>query len=155
MLFIFKTFQELTVDELYDILRLRSEIFVVEQTCVYNDLDGLDKDAVHLFYKNERKIVAYARLLKPGTRFADFSIGRVVVKESERRTGLGIELMGEAKKFIINEWGAGKIKISAQSYLQRFYENLGFEVITEMYLEDGIPHYGMLYKVAQDKSASK
>lgn len=147
MTIVFKTFQELTVDELYDILRLRSEIFVVEQNCVYNDLDGLDKDAVHLFHKKEEKIVAYARLLKPGTRFADFSIGRVVVKESERGTGLGIELMEAAKNYIISELGARKIKISAQSYLQRFYENLGFEVITEMYLEDGIPHYGMVFEV--------
>lgn len=146
MTFVFKTFQELTVDELYDILRLRSEIFVVEQNCVYNDLDGFDKEAVHLFNKKDGKIVAYARLLKPGTRFADFSIGRVVVKETERGTGLGIALMEAAKNYIINEFGATKIKISAQSYLQRFYENLGFEVITEMYLEDGIPHFGMIFE---------
>jgi len=142
-----KIFNDLTTTELYDILRLRSEIFVVEQNCVYNDLDGFDKEAVHLFHKKEAKIVAYARILKPGTRFADFSIGRVVVKESERGTGLGIELMEAAKNYIINELEATKIKISAQSYLQRFYENLGFEVITEMYLEDGIPHFGMLYLV--------
>ena len=134
------------MDELYDILQLRSEIFVVEQNCIYNDLDGLDKDAVHLLYKKEEEIVAYARLLKPGTRFTDFSIGRVVVKESERGKGLGIELMEAAKNFIINEWGAVKIKISAQSYLQKFYENLGFEIVTEMYLEDGIPHFGMMHK---------
>lgn len=141
-----KSFPQLTVSELYDILQLRSEIFVVEQNCVYNDLDGLDKDAVHLFCKKEGSIIAYARLLKPGTRFADYSIGRVVVKESERRTGLGIELMEAAKNFILNEWGAAKIKISAQSYLQRFYENLGFCIVTEMYLEDGIPHFGMVFK---------
>jgi ElaA protein len=146
MPFVFKTFQELTLDELYNILQLRSEIFVVEQDCVYNDLDGFDKEAVHLFHKKEEKIVAYARLLKAGTRFPDFSIGRVVVKESERGNGLGIELMEAAKKYIINGLGATKIKISAQSYLQRFYENLGFEVITEMYLEDGIPHFGMIFK---------
>ena len=141
-----KTFTDLATSELYAILQLRSEIFVVEQNCVYNDLDGLDKDAVHLFLKKDAKIVAYARILGPGTRFADFSIGRVVVKESERGTGLGIELMEAAKNYIINELGATKIKISAQSYLQRFYENLGFEVITEMYLEDGIPHFGMIFK---------
>ena len=142
-----KIFNDLKITELYDILQLRSEIFVVEQNCVYNDLDGFDKEAVHLLHKKEGKIVAYARILKPGTRFADFSIGRVVVKESERGTGLGIELMEAAKNHIINALGATKIKISAQSYLQRFYENLGFEVITEMYLEDGIPHFGMLYLV--------
>lgn len=145
--FEFKHFSDLKPDELHDILRLRSEIFVVEQNCVYNDLDGLDKDAVHQFLKKDGEIVAYSRLLKPGTRFSEYSIGRVVVKQSERGTGLGIKMMEEAKKYIINELGAKKIKISAQSYLQRFYENLGFEIVTEMYLEDGIPHYGMLYQV--------
>ncbi len=147
MQFEFKKFSDLSINELYNILRLRSEIFVVEQNCVYNDLDGFDKEAVHLFHQKEGKIVAYARILKPGTRFADFSIGRVVVKQSERGTGLGIDLMEAAKNYIINELGAVKIKISAQSYLQRFYENLGFEVITEMYLEDEIPHFGMVFKV--------
>jgi len=146
MQFEFKKFSDLSINELYDILQLRSEIFVVEQNCIYNDLDGFDKEAVHLFHQKEGKIVAYARILKPGTRFAYFSIGRVVVKQSERGTGLGIELMEAAKIYIINELGATKIKISAQSYLQRFYENLGFEVITEMYLEDGIPHFGMIFK---------
>jgi ElaA protein len=146
MKFEFKSFYELSTDELYDILQLRSEIFVVEQTCVYNDLDGLDKEAVHLFCKKEGEIVAYSRLLKPGTRFSEYSIGRVVVKQSERGTGLGIEMMQSAKNYIVNELGTQKIKISAQSYLQRFYENLGFEIVTEMYLEDGIPHFGMVYK---------
>jgi ElaA protein len=147
MWFEFKKFSDLSINELYDILRLRSEIFVVEQTCVYNDLDGLDKVAVHQFMRKNGEIVAYSRLLKPGTRFSEYSIGRVVVKQSERGTGLGIEMMEEAKKYIVKEWGATKIKISAQSYLQRFYESLGFEIVTEMYLEDGIPHYGMLYRV--------
>lgn len=147
MKFDFKKFSDLSPDELYDILQLRSEIFVVEQNCVYNDLDGLDKDAVHQFLKKDGEIVAYSRLLKPGTRFSEYSIGRVVVKQSERGTGLGIKMMEEAKRYIINELGAAKIKISAQSYLQRFYENLGFEIITEMYLEDGIPHFGMMYKI--------
>lgn len=143
----FKSFTNLSNEELYDILQLRSEIFVVEQTCVYNDLDGLDKEAVHLFHKKEGKIVAYSRILKPGTRFSEFSIGRVVVKQSERGTGLGIELMEAAKNYIINELGATKIKISAQSYLQRFYENLGFKIVTETYMEDGIPHFGMVFEV--------
>lgn len=146
MKFEFKKFSDLSLNELYDILQLRSEIFVVEQNCVYNDLDGLDKVAVHQYYKKEGEIVAYSRLLKPGTRFSDYSIGRVVVKKSERGTGLGIEMMEAAKKYIAKEWRATKIKVSAQSYLQRFYENLGFEIVTEMYLEDGIPHYGMIYE---------
>ena len=146
MKFEFKSFSELNNDELYDILKLRSEIFVVEQDCVYNDLDGLDKQAVHQFLKKDGEIVAYSRLLKPGTRFPEYSIGRVVVKASERGTGLGIQMMEEAKKFILNEWKATSIKISAQPYLQRFYENLGFKVVSDVYLEDGIPHFGMLLK---------
>lgn len=145
MTFEFKYFSELTGDELYDILQLRAEIFVVEQDCVYNDLDGLDKAAVHQFIKKEGSIVAYSRLLKPGTRFPDYSIGRVVVKQSERGTGLGIKMMNDAKDYIIQEWGAVKIKISAQKYLQKFYEDLGFKIVTEEYLEDGIPHFGMVY----------
>lgn len=146
MKFEFKSFDELSTNELYDILQLRSKIFVVEQNCVYNDLDGLDKAAIHQFLKKDGEIIAYSRLLKPGTRFSEFSIGRVVVKQSERGTGLGIELMEAAKKYVVNEWGAKIIKVSAQQYLKRFYENLGFEIVTEIYLEDGIPHFGMLYE---------
>jgi len=146
MKFEFKHFSELTTDELYDILQLRSEIFVVEQDCVYNDLDGLDKDGVHMFVKKENKIVAYSRLLKPGSRFNDYSIGRVIVRETERGTGLGIRMMEEAKQFVLEEWKAEKIKISAQKYLKKFYQDLGFKIVTEEYLEDGIPHFGMLFQ---------
>lgn len=144
MKFEFKHFSELTTDELYDILQLRSEVFVVEQNCVYNDLDSHDKEAIHQFLRKDGVMVACSRLLKPGSRFNDYSIGRVVVKESERGTGIGIEMMEEAKAYILKEWKADKIKISAQKYLQKFYEDLGFVVITEEYLEDGIPHFGML-----------
>lgn len=144
MAFQFKHFSELTTSELYDILRLRAEIFVVEQDCVYNDIDGHDKEAVHQFLIKDDEIVAYTRLLKPGNRFNSYSIGRVVVKESERGTGLGIQMMQEAKTYIRENWKADKIKISAQKYLRKFYEDLGFVIVTEEYLEDGIPHFGML-----------
>ncbi len=144
MNFEFKTFNELTTTELYAILQLRSEIFVVEQNCVYNDLDGFDLQATHQFLKKNGEIIAYSRLLKPGTRFFDFSIGRVVVKNSERGKNIGIEMMKSAKKFVFDEWKADKIKISAQKYLRKFYEDLGFKITTEEYLEDGIPHFGML-----------
>ncbi len=146
MNFEYKHFSELSLDELYDILKLRSEIFVVEQNCIYNDLDDLDKEADHQLLRRNGEIIAYARLLKPGTRFAEYSIGRVVVKHSERGNGLGIRLMEEARKYMVNIWGASKIKVSAQKYLQKFYENLGFKVTTEEYLEDGIPHIGMTYQ---------
>ncbi len=146
MEFTFKHFSELSLDELYDILHLRAEVFVLEQDCVYNDLDGLDKDGIHQFIKKDGKIIAYSRLLKPGTRFPCYSIGRIVIKEPERGTGLGRRMMEEAKTFMLNEWNAIKIKISAQKYLCKFYEDLGFEIVTEEYLEDGIPHVGMLFE---------
>jgi len=145
MKFEFKKFNELTLNELYDLLKLRSEIFVVEQNCVYNDLDDLDKKAIHMFCKKENEIIAYSRLLKPGTRFHEYSIGRVVVNPEERGKKLGINMMEKAKQFIFNEWNAAIIKVSAQKYLQKFYENLGFKVVTDEYLEDGIPHVGMEY----------
>lgn len=144
MKFEFKHFSELTNEELYGIMQLRAEVFVVEQNCVYNDLDGHDKEAIHQFLRKDGVVLACSRLLKPGSRFSDYSIGRVVVKESERGTGLGIQMMEEAKDFMLKQWNAEKIKISAQKYLQKFYEELGFVVITEEYLEDGIPHFGML-----------
>jgi ElaA protein len=147
MIFEYKLFSALSPDELYDILQLRAEIFVVEQDCVYNDIDGLDKDAIHQFHRKNGELVAYSRLLQPGTRFPDFSIGRVVVKQSERGTGLGIKMMEEAKYYLLEELGATKIKISAQKYLQKFYEDLGFKVVTKDYLEDDIPHVGMLFSV--------
>lgn len=151
MEFTFKHFNELSTVELYDILKLRSEIFVVEQNCVYNDLDDHDKEAVHQFLKKNDKIVAYSRLLRPGSRFSDYSIGRVVVKESERGTGVGIKMMEAAKKYIFSEWDAVKIKISAQKYLQKFYEDLGFKVVSKEYLEDGIPHFGMLLELERNE----
>ena len=146
MKFEFKVFSDLSVDELYEILKLRSEIFVVEQNCVYNDLDDLDKKAVHVFLIKGGEIVACARLLEKGARYPDFSIGRVVVKKTERKTGIGKAIMEASKKYIFENFGSQKIKISAQQYLQRFYEDLGFIVFTEMYLEDGIPHVGMIFK---------
>jgi len=146
MKFEFKHFSELSLTELYDILQLRAEIFVVEQDCAYNDIDGLDKNGIHQFLSKDNEIVAYSRILEPGTRFPDFSIGRVVVKESERGTGLGLRMMEKAKEYILDNWDAPKIKISAQKYLRKFYENLGFVVVSEEYLEDGIPHVGMLYQ---------
>lgn len=144
--FSLKSFEQLTNYELYEILQLRSEIFVVEQNCIYNDLDGLDQNGMHLFIKNDQIISAYVRILKPGTRFANASIGRVVTHKNYRYQGLSRAIMKKAIEYIKNEWNANEINISAQKYLRKFYESLGFIIITEEYLEDGIPHYGMLLK---------
>ena len=138
-----KPFETLSVNELYDILRLRSEIFVVEQNCVYLDLDGKDKLALHLFGEFEGKIMAYSRLFKPGISFENASIGRVVVDVNCRERKLGHELMREAIVGIQLHFGESKITIGAQLYLKKFYESHGFVQTSEMYLEDDIPHIEM------------
>lgn len=138
-----KTFETLSVNELYDILRLRSEIFVVEQNCVYLDLDGKDKKALHLFGEFEGKIVTYSRLFKPGISFENASIGRVVVDANYRDKKWGHDLMREAISGIQSHFGESKITIGAQLYLKKFYESHGFVQTSEMYLEDDIPHIEM------------
>lgn len=139
-----KTFKELSIDELYAILQLRSEVFVVEQNCVYQDIDNKDQKAIHIMgYKNDQ-LVAYTRLFKPDDYFENASIGRVLVKAGERHLRYGYDIMEASIKVIEETYKETKIKISAQTYLKRFYNNLGFEEVGEPYLEDGIPHIGML-----------
>lgn len=138
-----KSFESLSVHELYDILRLRSEIFVVEQNCVYLDLDGKDKLALHLFGMYNSKIVAYSRLFKAGITFENASIGRVGVDANYRNKKWGQELMDEAIVGIKLYFGETQITIGAQLYLKKFYENQGFVQTSEMYLEDDIPHIEM------------
>ena len=138
-----KSFESLSVHELYDILRLRCEIFVVEQNCVYLDLDGKDQKALHLFGTFEGKIVAHARLLKPGISFVHASIGRVTVDAKYRERKWGHELMRQAIEGILEHYGATQITIGAQLYLKKFYESHGFVQTSEMYLEDDIPHIQM------------
>ncbi|MBP6181183.1 GNAT family N-acetyltransferase [Flavobacterium sp.] len=138
-----KPFEALTVYELYDILKLRSEIFVVEQNCVYLDLDGKDKLALHLFGEFDGKIVAHARLFKAGITFDNASIGRVTVDVNYRDRKWGHDLMREAIAGILSHFGESKITIGAQLYLKKFYESQGFVQTGEMYLEDDIPHIEM------------
>ncbi len=139
-----KSFDDLTVHELYDLLRLRSEIFVVEQNCVYLDLDGKDKVALHLFGEFEGKIVAHARLFKAGITFEKSSIGRVTVDANYRDRKWGHDLMREAIAGIKYHFGESQITIGAQLYLKKFYESHGFIQASEMYLEDDIPHIEMI-----------
>lgn len=139
-----KTFKQLTIDELYAILQLRSEIFVVEQNCVYQDLDYQDQQALHVLGIKDKKLVAYTRIFKPGDYFEYASIGRVVVKNIERKHHYGYEIMNASIEAVQNYYDTSKIKISAQVYLKNFYNNLGFKGIGEEYLEDGIPHIGMM-----------
>lgn len=139
-----KTFKQLTTQELYDILQLRSEVFVVEQDCVYQDIDRKDQNALHVIGFKDENVVAYTRVFKPGYYFDEASIGRVVVKDSERKHKYGYDIMNASIEAIKNHYDVGTIKVSAQTYLKKFYNNLGFNEVGEEYLEDGIPHINML-----------
>ena len=142
-----KIFSELDKDELYQILRLRSEVFVVEQDCIYQDIDNKDQIAIHLLYKKGDEIIAYARIFKKGDYFENPSIGRVVVSKNKRGEDLGKEIMLESMKYIKNNIKAEKIELSAQMYLDTFYKDLGFYSKGEQYLEDGIPHQRMFFNL--------
>ena len=139
-----KKFKDLSPLELYEILQLRSEVFVVEQDCVYQDIDGNDQKALHIIGTVENKIIAYTRCFPPGDYFKEASIGRVVVKESQRKFKRGNQIMNNSIKAINDHYKTKIIKISAQCYLNKFYTNLQFKSIGEKYLEDGIPHVAML-----------
>lgn len=139
-----KRFEALTVHELYDLLKLRSEIFVVEQNCVYLDADGKDKQALHLIGEYEDKIVAYTRLFDAGISYENASIGRVVVDAGYRDRKWGHDLMQESIAAVKSHFDKDQITIGAQLYLKKFYENHGFIQTSEMYFEDGIPHIEML-----------
>ena len=141
---VLKHFHELTTQELYNILQLRSEVFVVEQNCIYQDIDGKDQKAVHIFIKENKDVLAYSRVFNEGEYFENPSIGRVVVKKEKRGTELGKKIMMEGAKYIKETFTNKKIEISAQKYLKDFYSELGYEFTGNEYLEDGIPHIRMI-----------
>ena len=139
-----KYFNELTVKELYDLLQLRSEVFVVEQDCVYQDIDGKDQTALHVLGIKNNKVVVYSRIFKPGEYFKEASIGRVVVAKTERQHKYGYDIMEASIKAVEEYFNTNSIKLSAQVYLKTFYNNLEFKEVGEEYLEDGIPHILMV-----------
>ncbi len=139
-----KIFEELSVKQLYYILQLRSEVFVVEQDCVYLDIDGKDPKALHVIGYKNNKIVAYTRIFKAGDYFDTASIGRVVVSKSERYNKYGYAIMKSSIHTIISLYPGATITLSAQMYLKQFYTNLGFKAQGSDYLEDGIPHILMI-----------
>ena len=139
-----KNFAQLSKLELYDLLQLRSEIFVVEQDCVYQDIDGKDQKALHVLGYISQTLVAYTRLFKPNDYFENASIGRVLVKQNQRKYHYGNEIMKASITAIETEFKETKIKISAQTYLEKFYNGLGFFNVGQGYLEDGIPHIAMI-----------
>lgn len=138
-----KRFYDLTVDELYDLLRLRSEVFVVEQNCVFLDQDNIDKDCFHLSGFHQNKLIAYARIVPPLVVYNEASIGRVVTSASVRKTGVGKQLMHQAIEKLYLLFGKVSIKIGAQLYLKSFYQSFGFYQSGNVYTEDGIEHIHM------------
>lgn len=142
-----KHFSELAAAELYSILRLRTQVFILEQNCLYQDVDGKDVKCYHIFATDKKgDAVAYARILPAGISYSEVSIGRVVTAASVRGTGAGKELMQRTMEFISEKFGKAAVRISAQSYLLKFYSTFGFRIEGEEYLEDDIPHTQMLFE---------
>ncbi len=139
-----KKFEALTALEVYAILQLRNEVFVVEQNCVFQDADDKDQDSYHLMGFNQNKLMAYTRIVPPGVMYEQASIGRVVTSPSVRRHGAGKILMQQSIQSVYELYDKVSIKIGAQLYLKAFYEAFGFEQISDIYLEDGIEHIFML-----------
>ena len=137
-------FAELSVDQLYDVLALRSEVFVVEQNCVFQDIDGLDRQTWHLQGRgDDGRLQAYARLIPPGLKAADALIGRVVTAPAARGSGTGRGLMAQALVECERLWPGHAITLHAQAHLERFYAGFGFVPVGEPYMEDGILHQEM------------
>lgn len=139
-----KSFEELTAHQVYQLLRLRSEVFVVEQQCIFLDMDNKDQQCYHLLGWKGELLAASTRLVPPGISYTEMSIGRVVSSPLVRGTGIGRELMEVSVKACYELWGNAPIRIGAQCYLEKFYQSLGFEPEGEIYLEDGIPHIEMV-----------
>ena len=139
-----KSFEELTPHQLYQLLRLRSEVFVVEQQCIFLDMDNKDQQCYHLLGWKGELLAASTRLVPPGISYTEMSIGRVVSSPQVRGTGIGRELMEVSIKACYELWDNAPIRIGAQCYLEKFYQSLGFEAEGEIYLEDGIPHIEMV-----------
>lgn len=139
-----KNFDSLTPHELYAILRLRTEVFVIEQACIFQDMDNKDQHSYHLMGWENKNLVAYTRLVPPGISYQEPSIGRVVTAPAARGSGIGKLLMEKSIEEIVKSYGKTPIRLGAQLYLKKFYESLGFKQVSDVYDEDGIDHIEML-----------
>lgn len=140
-----RSFDELSLGELYAVLKLRQDVFIVEQECYYPDIDDADFSAVHMLVRDQQSLVGYQRFFAPGVQGDEAVIGRIIVAEAARGTGLGYELVRRGIAYCCSQW-ASNIRIAAQSHLQDFYRRNGFETISEPRLVDGIPHVDMLWQ---------
>lgn len=136
-------FDELTARKLYEFLKLRVDVFIVEQECPYPELDNLDQESIHMAYTENGRTLAYARLVPGGVKYDLPSIGRVIVHPDARSRGLAKQLLEKSIDYILMEWEADEIQLQGQVYLKSFYESFGFVPISEEYDEDGIPHVDM------------
>ncbi|KUJ57583.1 GNAT family N-acetyltransferase [Chryseobacterium aquaticum] len=141
-----KSFEEITTSELYEIIKARVDVFVVEQDCPYPDLDDYDQKALHLWAEQDQKVLAYCRIFNQGIKYPETSIGRVLTTEKGRGKNFGKQLIQYAVETIENRFRTSQIRISAQDYLLRFYSGFGFEDTGKKYLEDNIPHTEMFRK---------
>lgn len=139
------SFQDLSNESLYKILKARTDVFVVEQNCPYPELDNYDQASIHYYLKVNNEIAAYVRILPKGSKYREVSIGRVLVAKKYRGNGYARELMQKAIDYVVSAWGETEIKIQAQVYLEEFYTSLGFRKNSMSYLEDGIPHIDMIW----------
>ncbi|MCT4508272.1 MAG: GNAT family N-acetyltransferase [Tepidibacter sp.] len=145
MNWVLKKFEELNIKELYKILQVRNEVFILEQKCPYQDCDGNDEISYHLFLEDNEEILCYLRIIPKEIAYYEVSIGRVLVSKNKRKKGLAREMMLIAIDFIERKLNEKSIRISAQKYLVNFYKSLGFKEVSDVYLEDGIEHVEMLY----------
>lgn len=144
-----KKFQDLSNDELYGIMKARVDVFVVEQECAYEEIDNYDQSAIHYFLKIDNQIASYVRILPKHSKYEEVSIGRVLVAKAYRGNGYAKQIMMKATQFAADQWQENTIKIQAQEYLYKFYSELGFEQISESYLDDNIPHIDMIWRKNQ------
>lgn len=144
---IIKNFDELTLEELYRILRARQEVFFLEQKVDCEDLDGLDSECAHMWEEEGGEVTGYLRMIPAGVSYREASIGRVLVREQFRRGGISRRMMRTAIDYMASEWGVPEIMIGAQAYLCGYYAEFGFRIVSEEYLDGGIPHYKMLLKL--------
>lgn len=145
MKWLYKSFDDLNLNELYTLMVLRQEVFVVEQNCPYLDADDKDQNSYHVLGYDNKTLVAYARIVKPGISYSEWAVGRVIVKMSHRNKKLGYDLMQQCHHFLHQLKGSmPPIRLSAQSHLEKFYKNCGYTLTGKAYLEDGIPHIEML-----------
>lgn len=139
------TFSELSASQLYAILAARSQVFVLEQNCVYQDIDGLDVDCLHLIaWTDDQQVAAYLRIVPPGLKYPEVSIGRVITSQAARGSGIGKQLLTKGMEQIQANYPGQAVRIQAQAYLEKFYQAFGFVTVSDVLLEDDIPHFMML-----------